>query len=326
MIRLALLGALLFWISPVIAEELETPAFHVGGLLFGDLYYLPSNHLENGDKAAGLVVRRAYFTVDADFSKNWFGRARVELNQSGEFETYTFDSELKDLYLGWNMGRQRFLLGKSPTPTFDLIESIWGYRYLARTPMDLQGTPSRETGLAARGPLNASGNIGYRVMWADNKRLMGALSWKPAPNWTLDFYTDYQWNPGPTDRRTLQAFLAYQSDQLRWGLQYSNQNRQEDPPLKLASGFISRDVGEITSLVGRVDRLLAPSPEGNNIDYLPFDPSAKATMFIGGIEFRVNPYFSVTPNTVVTLYDRNDQGVRPRTDIYLRLTLFFNFQ
>ena len=50
-------------------------------------------------------------------------------------------------------GRHRVLFGLSPTPTLDLIESIWGFRYLARTPMDLQGVASRDT---VKGPLNAA--------------------------------------------------------------------------------------------------------------------------------------------------------------------------
>ena len=58
-----------------------------------------------------------------------------------------------------------------------------------------------------------------------------------------------------------------------------------------------------TTLVGRVDRLIQPSPAGNNISYLPFDPSAPATFFIGGVEFRLNPHLFITPNTVVTTYD-----------------------
>jgi len=326
MLHKGLLLALLSWTVAVAAEEQKVPSLSLGGLLFGDLYYIPSNHLEKGEYAAGAVVRRGYFTVDARFSDALFGRVRLELNQSGEFETYTFSSQLKDLYLGWDIGRQRILLGKSPTPTFDLIESIWGYRYLARTPMDMQGAPSRETGVSAKGPLDASGRFAYRTMWSDNDIVMGALTWRPAPEWTLDLYADYQWKPGSADRTTLQAFIAYQSSLTHWGLQYSNQTGQNVPPLKLLSTFLTHRVSENTSVVGRVDHLLTPSPKGNDIAYLPFDPTARATMFIGGVEFMVSPNFSVTPNAVVNFSERNPAGVRPRTDIYVRLTLFLNFE
>lgn len=326
----------LLWITELGAEEAPASAFSFGGLLFGDLYSVPSHHLEEGDGASGAVLRRGYLTANWNFNRSLSARARLEINQSGEFETYTFDTRFKDLFLEWKSGRQRFLLGLAPTPTFDLIESAWGFRYLARTPMDLQGVPSRDTGISASGPINLSASLSYRAMMGaglefgadsdENPKIMTAITWRPADKWTLDLYTDYEKIPGPVDRSTLQVFLAYQAAAFRWGMQYSNQDRGEDPPLKLASAFFAKALGEKTTLVGRVDRLFEPSPKGNGISYLPFDPSARATLFIAGVEFKTGRHVSITPNTVVTRYDHNDQGIRPKTDFYLRLTLFINFE
>lgn len=330
------LFASLGWLPGVFADDGEGLSLNTGGLLFGDSYYVPSHHSEAGDGAVGLVLRRGYLTFDAKLGEKTFGRLRFELNQSGEFETYTFKAEVKDLYLGWNLGRHRLIAGLTSTPTFDLIESIWGFRYLARTPMDLQGVPSRDTGISVSGPINASGTFSYRAMLgsgiefgadsSESAKWMGALTWKPAPRWTVDLYADFEELPGRDERSTLQGFIAYQTESLRWGMQYSNQDRQENPPIELASAFLIKKLGESTSLVGRVDRLLEPSPKGDDISYLPIDPSAKATMFFGGVEFRLRPHLSLTPNTVVTVYDQDDQGVRPKTDVYLRLTLFVNFE
>ena len=310
--------------------------FRVGGLLFGDAYHIVSHHTDEGEGATGLVYRRGYLTFGADFSKKWVGRLRLEFNQTGEFETYGFKVDFKDLYAERKIGRHRVLFGLSPSPTFDLIESIWGFRYLARTPMDLQGEASRDTGISAKGPLNASGTLSYRVMVGagsefgnesgDGEKWMGALTWRPSERWTLDFYLGFEWLTGPRDRSTFQVFVAYEKDKLRWGFQYSNQNRQEDPRLELASAYVVRKLGVKTSLVARVDRLMQPSPKGNNISYIPFDPSAKATFFLGGVEFRLSPHLRLTPNTIVTTYDRNDEGVQPRTDFHLRLTFFLDFE
>lgn len=314
----------------------DTPSLEIGGLLFGDLYYIPSHHLESGEGASGVVARRGYLTFDARFGGGWFGRLRFETNQSGAFETYDFDSELKDLYLGHDFGRHRLLAGLSPTLTFDVVESAWGLRYLARTPMDLQGAPSRDTGLSLRGPLNASGSLGYRAMYSpavefgsdgrDGKKWMAALNWQPAPGWMLDFYTDHEAVDGPADRTTWQVFAAWAGERSRWGALYSNQDRQQDPPVELVSAYAVRELGDDRSLIARVDRLLEPSARGDGIAYLPMDPSAKATMFIGGLELRFGDHFTLTPNTVVIYYDRNDEGIRPTTDFHLRLTLFVNFE
>lgn len=323
-------------ISHAADKEGDQRKFRVGGLLFGDVYHVVSHHTEEGDGATGLVYRRGYLTFDADFSERWFGRLRFELNQAGEFETYTYDVDLKDLYAERKIGRHRLLIGLSPTPTFDLIESIWGCRYLVRTPMDLQGEPSRDTGISVKGPLNASGTLSYRAMTGagvqfgnesgDGRRWMGALTWRPSKRWTFDLYLDFERLTGARDHATFQVFVAYQAEKLRWGFQYSNQDRQDDPRVELASAFVVYEMGERTSLVGRVDRIMEPSPSGNNIAYIPFDPSARATFFIGGVEFRLTPKLRLTPNTIVIAYDRNDEGIRPRTDFYLRLTFFFNFE
>ena len=328
--------AALLMAAPAAAQEGDSRELRVGGLAFGDLYYVASHHTDEGEGAAGAVLRRGYFTVDADASRLWFGRFRLELNQAGEFETYTFTLDVKDLYVGLRPGQHRVLLGMSPTPTFDLIESIWGLRYLAKTPLDLQGVASRDVGLSAQGPLNGAGTLRYRTMLGtglefgsesgDGRKLMGALTWQPAPRWTVDLYGDYEVLSGPTDRATVQVFAGYRTEGLRWGVQYANQDRQDDPPLELASAFAVGRVGRHVSLVGRVDRLIEPSPKGDAIDYLPMDPSVPATLLLGGVELRLAAWLKLTPNTVVTIYDQGDDGVRPRTDIHLRLTVFLDFE
>ena len=324
--------------APLQASDTDpSPSVTAGGLMFGDFYYVGSNHLPGSEGARGVVLRRGYLTLNFKFSQSAFGRARLEANQSGEFETYDFDVRFKDLYAGWNLGRHKVLLGLAPTPTFDLIESIWGARYLARTPLDLQGVPSRDTGISARGPLNRAGSINYRVMAGagidfgadsndEEQRWMGAVSWSPAPGWVLDFYSDYNETSGRADRLTLQGFISYQSESYRWGAQYAHQDRQDEPPLELASAFLVADLPSGFSLIGRVDRLFEPSPRGNDISYIPFDPSAPATLFIGGAEFQISPHVTMTPNVLYTRYDVNDAGVRPQDDLQLRLTLFLDFE
>ena len=104
---------------------------------------------------------------------------------------------------------------------------------------------------------------------------------------------------------------------------------RETAPLAAHRDMFLDEHGEVienASLIGRIDRLFEPSPRGDDISYLPFDPTARATMFISGVEFRTRSWLSITPNMIITTYDRNDQGERPDTDLHLRLTLFINFE
>lgn len=315
--------------------EVSYPTIGIKGLLFGDAYYLPSHHLDSGDGAAGLVLRRGYFTFDGKFSAGTFWRVRFELNQSGEFETYDFEADFKDLYMGWKLGNHTLIAGLSPTLTFDVIEAQWGLRYLMRTPVDLQGAPSRDTGFSLKGPLNASGSLKYRAMIGTRTEFgsesseyaaySAAVNWTPAPRWNMDFYLYRESRRGPRDVTAAQVYLSRITESLRWGVQYSYADREDDPPLNLASAFLVKKTGVKTSLIGRIDRIFEPSPRGNNISYIPFDPTAPATMFLGGWEYRWLPNLTLTPNFIVIDYDKNDEGETPRTDFYVRLTAYYRF-
>lgn len=127
-VALACVFAGLCWIPNTAAQKDEECAFEIGGLLFGDIYHVVRLHTDEGEGATGVVVRRGYLTFDADFSERWFGRLHFEVNQSGEFETYVFEVDFKDLYENWNIGSHRVLFGLSSTQTIDLIESIWSER------------------------------------------------------------------------------------------------------------------------------------------------------------------------------------------------------
>ena len=323
-------------IVPIRVWAADWPTWRFGALAFGDLYHVRSNHLPAADGDSGLFLRRGYLTLDSEFSERFFGRIRLELNQSGDYISDQLELDFKDFYLGATLGRHRALAGLSPTPTFDVIERHWGLRYVARTPMDLQGIASRSSGLAISGPLNRSGTLSYRAMLSvaldygretnENDRVMGAIGWSPNDAWTFDLYADAEGQDGQRDRTTYQLFAARRTDRVRWGIQYSNQDREQDAPLELASAFMVLKLGAQDSLYGRVDRLIEPSPKGNDIDYIPFDPSARATALFAGWERRFGQHFRMTPNAVVIRYDRNADGVRPETDVHLRLTLFVDFE
>ena len=322
--------------ASALAETGGASWLSVGGLAFGDAYHLPSHHLESGDGATGAVLRRGYLTFDADGGGRWDGRLRLELNQSGAFETYDMELDIKDLWVGTDLGSQRLVLGLAPTPTFATIESLWGKRYLMRTPMDLQGVASRDTGVSISGPLGSSGALSYQAMVGsgiefgaeagDGRKLMVAVDWQLTERWLAQLYVDEERLAGPTDRTTVQGFLAYQGEGWRWGAQYSDQDREEDSPLRLSSTFVVKSLGGPWQAIGRIDRIHEPSPRGDNISYIPFDPTAPATLFLAGAEFALSERVSITPNVVVIDYDRREDGSSPQTDVYLRLTAFFNFE
>lgn len=315
----------------------QQPKVTFGGLLFGDVYHIPNHHLAIDQKSfTGAVLRRGYLTFNIQHQQ-WFGRLRGELNQDGAFETYSFTANLKDFYVGYKAGNHKLVLGLQPSLTFNVIEDHWGLRYLARTPMDMQGIASREFGISATGPLGQSDKWKYRMMvgdgiyglnheTGDGNKWMAAVSFLPNKKLFLDFYADYERLPGEIDRSMLQFFGGYKSQDFRAGFQYSYQNRQSDPVLQIFSIYAVTTVWEQTKAIARIDRVIKPSPKGNNISYIPFDPSSPATLLIVAYELPIKQHFYITPNVLLTTYDKLSNSIKPSNDLYLRLTFFVNFE
>ena len=340
--QLALLLVLVASCTSVLeADEADPPEdlkrLEISGLMFGDAYWVASHHDPTAEGIVSAWIRRGYLIFDSELTKRLSGRIGFELNQNGDFDVFEFTGDIRDLYLQTAIGKHRVLFGLSKTPTFNLIESFWGYRYVERTPLDVQGIASRDTGIAANGPIARDGSISYRAMLgtqlefgndsSDSGKWMGAISFEPNSHWVIELYADFEHPKRQlNDRLTLQTFFGYKTDSARFGLQYSNQDRGTDPGLEIASFFAISDFAKRWSFLSRVDRLFEPSVRGEDIAYLPFDPDANATLLILGVEARPYEFFSLVPNIEYIHYD-DPPGPEPRpeNDLLVRLTFNLTF-
>ena len=101
-----------------------------------------------------------------------------------------------------------------------------------RTPPDLQGLATGDTGIAAAGPPGDSlrnrvvvhSGADRGVGASDGLTWMGALTWLPAPNWQIDSCLDHERRQGPFDRTNFEVFAGYLGKSTRFGLLYAYQN------------------------------------------------------------------------------------------------------
>ena len=314
----------------------DSPGVDFGGFFFGDLYHVPSHHTVVGDGASGLVLRRLLVSADAKFSDEWSGKAKLEAYHEGAFENYEMSHRVLDLGLTKKWGAHQLSGGLIPTITYDVMEAFWGKRYLVRTAPDIQGIAARDVGLKAMGPLPFADGLSYRIMhgfketWEADKnpfnKTMGAVAWRGPTGFLIDAYMDYESRPGPYDRSTWQFLVGKKTAQYTLGFEYTNQDRGEDPDLELATVMGVMKLAGPWSVMGQLHRLFKPSVKGNDIAYIPFDPTAKATNLVAGLEYRFNDHFVLSPNIVWTHYSVNESGVRPDDDIHVRLTFYVNFE
>lgn len=313
----------------------------VSGLAFGDVYGMAANHADSLDGATGMWFRRVYLTVDNRLSDNTAFRLRYEMNSPGDFVSAgSLTPYVKDLYVRWTRGRHQVFLGIQPTPTFDLIEQVFGYRDVEKTPVDLQRIQSsRDIGVGVRGSIDAGQRLRYHALVGNGsgigaetnkgKAVYLALSFHPSDRFVVQAYADRDDRPGNTDRSILQLFAAYQGPRARLGAHWTRQERRvatgPSTELALVSGFGSYRTSDKLAFLARVDRVLDANGSASGIAYLPMVNSARSTLLIAGIDYTVNRRFHLIPNIEAVSYEAVGGGAAPANDLMLRTTISVTF-
>ena len=322
-------------------DKKEESGGKFSGYMFGDYYYFFKNHKTELNDQRGIWFRRIYFTYDYKINSSFSTRLRLEMGNEFNFEeAKTMIPFIKDAWLKYKFSNQSFVVGISPTPTFQLIEDIWGYRSVEKTPLELQRmASSRDFGLALKGKLDEKGMFKYHLMFSNgssNKQEIDkgksgllSLAFYPVKEFVIEVYGDYADKAGSADWYTLQAFLAYVTKTVRAGIMYADQTRQsddvKDQKMRVASLFITGEVSEQFSLLGRVDRNFDMNPQGDKIPFIPFDPTAKSTFFVGGVDWHPVKQVKFIPNIELVKYDENEEGITPTSDIIGRITFYWGF-
>jgi len=323
-----------------VAVRVEAGETKVSGYMFGDYYWIAAHHDAAIEDANGFWFRRIYITLDTPVSEDVSVRFRTEMSSPGDFKSKDkLSPKVKDAYLKTSVGRSKLLVGISPTPTWDLVEHVWGYRSVEKTPADLQKFGhSRDFGVSLKGKAGAGNRIGYHVMLANGagngtetnqgKKAMGALTYTQGSA-VVQGYADYEELPGHHDRVTVQGFAAYKTERFRAGGQVLYQRRQlgaaGEEGFELLSGFAAGEVGEDLWGYARFDRTVDPNASGAKIAYIPFDPSAASNLFIAGLDWSPRPKVHVEPNVEVVVYDAAPNGTTPDTDVIPRISFFYKF-
>ncbi len=332
---LGLVLALIFTAGPASAQR-----FNFHGHAFGDYFWVTNSHLDDIEGNNAFQFRQIYLTMDFDLGNSWSARLRHEMSSSGDFiSSEKLDPGFEDAYLKWANDRHEMTFGLTETPTWGGVEPVWGYRAVEKTLVDLHGLgSSRDIGVTFKGSLDAAKTLRYHAMVANGnaaksetdqgKKVFLSLGYFPTESLVFEVYGDYNDRPGDTNWYTLQGFLAYRGTGGRIGLQYVYQMRHvEEGPAVEINGLSVFGALALTRKVNgflRFDRLFDPNPDGAGIPYIPFDPTAKSSLFIGGLEFQPHEQVHVMPNVEVVVYDAVD-GVRPGTDVIPRLSFYFTF-
>jgi hypothetical protein len=333
--------------TPVRGEDPPKPQpwyekVKLSGLMFGDAYYFLDSHLPAAQDAHGFWFRRIYLTYDQKVTDEMDIRVRFEAANAGNFVSGDrLEPFLKDAYMSWKKGRTTTRLGLSITPAYESLENAWGYRAVEKTPLDLQRwTGTRDLGVAVKGSFDKAARFRFHTMYGngadtgtetnEGKKLAAAFDFGSGKPWLFEIYGDLDERPDETDRRTVQTFASYSGKHGRWGVLYAHQWRDAltdaaELDLDLISLWGVLEMGEKANLIVRVDRQFDPNPEGEQIPYLSFDPTAKNILYIVGVEFPMGKHFSLIPNVEYVDYEANALGVTPQEELVVRATFSATF-
>lgn len=337
---------LLISISSVQAQVKLGDDASLSGRVFSDYYWVASSHNEDLENNNGFWFRRIYLTYNRELGGSFSTRLRLEMGNEGDFVSSSdmFPS-VKDAYLKWENDQHEVLAGISSTPTFGLVEDLWGYRSVEKTPLDLHDLgSSRDFGIAARGTLGSENKWGYHAMLGNGqsngpevnqgKKVMLSIHHKLTENWIVEAYGDFNSFAEDEYWTTLQGFAGYQTENTSLGLLYARQFRNnpdvipghsQDVTLEIASIFARTSFTDQTSGFLRIDRMFDPNPDGEGISYIPMSNEAKPTFIVGGMDFLIESGIHLIPNIEAVMYGESAQGTTPKSDLIPRLTLFFQF-
>ena len=316
----------------------------LSGLMFGDLYY-NANAIKAEDKDVnGWQFRRIYFTADYTISDAFSSRFRLEADQSAQVQNKKIAVFVKDAWLKWKdvFDGSDLVVGISPTPAFDVSESVWGYRSLEKTIMDYYGiVPSRDLGIDLKGKIDGEGMVKYWVKLGDNsgntaetnkyKRYYGQLQFKPSSDFQVTLYGDYasnsqkadsvsgttkdngafvfagfvNYNVGKTFSIGLEAFMKSQSNNY---YDAPGQELMSQSGLGI-SAWATFALTEKISLVGRYD-----SYDPNTASSAKNDANS---LIVAAVDFKVAPTVSVMPGIEVRgLEGAENSDIVPRATFY----------
>lgn len=331
------------------------------GYMFGDYYYnierdtgianIPDVAIGGAKDLNGFEFRRIYLTYDNEISSNFSARVRLEADQIANTSDGKIGVFIKDAFVTWKniFEGSNLIFGMQPSPSFEVSESFWGFRFIEKTIMDMRGiTPSRDIAIALRGRFDKEEKLRYWVMFGNGsgsrpetdryKRFYSWLQYSPSKDFTFTLYADYNFrpkiespvNPGTqvsNSDYTVTAFAGYmKKDVYSIGIEAFQNFREngfvENGALKTlmktgisVSGtyFFSPQY----SLMGRYDYF---NPAMNN-DAV----KRQRNLFITSFNYKPVDRLILSPNIIIETYQTTETGRVIKPSVTGRFTVNYTF-
>lgn len=313
----------------------------LSGTVFSDYYWMAQHHDSDIEGQNGFWFRRIYLTYERQFSDSFSSRVRLEAASEGGFGSEPeMIPNIKDAYLKWQNGRHQIYAGISSTPTWGLVEDVWGYRSVQKSPLDLYDFgSSRDFGLSFKGSLGKAGDFNYHFFLGNGnsnraeidkgKKLMLSLGYDITDNFVIEGYVDWNADPNAFDTYTGQLFAGYRSETFNLGVLAAHRDTEplevDEAAIDLVSLFTNFTINDQVKGYLRADHSFESYTDGSGNSYLPFAEGVESTFMVGGLDILLEEQIHLMPNIEAIVYGEDTFGQTPTTDVIPRLTLFYEF-
>jgi hypothetical protein len=323
----------------LLAASLAVPVrgqARLSGMVFADAQDALHGFSTPADSST-FRFRRVQFTLDQDLDSVFAVRLQFEADDNELTSKGKAGAFLKQAWLRWHhlASLGDLAMGLSPTPTWAVVESYWGYRSLEKTLLDVQGLGAvTDLGVALLKTPAPGHPLGWHLMLANgngqkpennaSKKLMLSVPYRIG-NFVLEGMGDFEGDTGPRDKWTAQAFVGWQNGPDAAGVQLFRRVNAAtgiagaDVVPVGASVFGHRRLNERWRAVGRVD-WFDPDTERRNSGYCEW-------YGIAALDASPHPNVHFMPNVLVRSYSAKDSALPSRrADVTVRVTLYYLYK
>lgn len=283
----------------------QSDDFKPGGKLFGMLFANYHTTFEGVENNAAFEVTRSFLGFDYLFSEKISTRIMYDGTTQVINGKTIYSAYLRNAYLQYDYGRVLVRGGLIGIEQISVTEQIWGYRFLARPPIDYSGM-IQVADLGVMTKFTAGDKVAFDLAIINGRgfkdlasngtvRLTAGATLMPVENVIIRGYYDLM---GPTGRmqRTASIIAAWTGPEFTAGAEYLRQDNHlmiEGDNYSGFSIFTRVRLAERVALFARYDNISSVIPEEETE---PWNIDRDGSYLVAGIEFSPVRNIRISPN------------------------------
>lgn len=292
-------------LTSVAALSQESDDFKPGGKLFGMLFANYHTTFEGGENNAAFEVTRSFLGFDYLFSEKLSTRIMYDGTTEVINGKTIYSAYLRNAFIQYDDGRVLIRGGLIGIEQISMTEKIWGYRFLARPPIDYAGM-IQVADLGVMTKFNAGEKVTFDLALINGRgfkdlasngtvKFTAGASLMPVENFIIRAYYDLM---GPSGRmqRTASIIAAWTGPDFTAGAEYMRQNNHLKIDGNNYSGlslFTRVRLADRVVLFARYDNIGSVIPEEETE---PWNIDRDGSYLFAGIEFSPVRNIRISPN------------------------------